>query len=435
VERYRRGEDVQYNEFLAHIYQKYSGNVKLGLERMQELWKALGQPQMELRGFHIAGTNGKGSVCASLEALCLALGAGVGLNTSPHLINYTERFRIDGQELDFQEVLACFTEHERLFEECEASFFEITTALAILLFRKHDVKHTILEVGLGGRLDATNLWIPDITAITSIGLDHIKTLGNSLELIAREKAGIIKEGVPLVLGKLDESPRAEILAVAEAKAAPVHLYGRDIIVSDIKLSPLGTEWNYEFRDYRFPALRANLIGAHQAHNVSLALTAFLLYLEKIGLKADEDVIRNALSRINWQGRMQVIHHEPAFILDGAHNVQGITALMDSLEQIYPKRKVIFVLSILADKDYREMIHLICSKANLIYVAQNESDRAATVEAQMQAISKFPVQAIPCSSVKEAYLQAMQEAGPDEVIIGGGSLYTVGEILKASEGKE
>ena len=422
---------MQYNEFLEHIYKKYSGNVKLGLERMQELWNALGQPQQSLKGFHIAGTNGKGSVCASLEALCLSLEGSVGLNTSPHLINYTERFRIDGRELDFQEVLECFTEYEQLFEACEASFFEITTALAILLFQKHDVKHTVLEVGLGGRLDATNLWIPDVTAITSIGLDHVKTLGNTLELIAREKAGIIKEGIPLVLGKLDSSPKAEILAVAEAKTAPVFQYGKDIFITDVKLSPLGTVWNYEFQGYFFKELRANLIGAHQAHNISLALTAFLLYLEKMGLSHSEAGIRTALSRINWQGRMQVIHHEPAFILDGAHNVQGITALMESLEQIYPERKVKFVLSILADKDYREMIHLVCSKAELIYVAQNESDRAATVEAQMKAISLFPVKAIACSSVKEAYLQARQEAAPTDVIVGGGSLYTVGEILKAS----
>ncbi|MEF3694415.1 MAG: folylpolyglutamate synthase/dihydrofolate synthase family protein [Candidatus Cloacimonadota bacterium] len=422
---------MQYNEFLEHIYRKYSGNVKLGLERMQELWKALGQPQEGLRGFHIAGTNGKGSVCASLEALCRTLEGNVGLNTSPHLINYTERFRIDGRDLDFEEVLACFTEHEQLFEACDASFFEITTALAILLFRKHEVKHTVLEVGLGGRLDATNLWIPDITAITSIGLDHVKTLGNTLELIAREKAGIIKEGVPLVLGKLDDSPKAVIQEMAEAKSVPVYQYGKDIMVTDLKLSPLGTEWNYEFKQHRFRGLRANLIGAHQAHNVSLALTSFILYLEKLDLELSEESLRHALARINWQGRMQVIHHEPAFILDGAHNVQGITALMESLEQIYPGRKVKFVLSILADKDYSEMIHLVCSKASQIYVAQNHSERAATVEAQMKAIARYEVPATACADVPSAYRQALAEAASGDVIIGGGSLYTVGEILKAS----
>ncbi len=422
---------MQYREFLDHIYQKYSGNVKLELDRMQGVLSDLGNPQNDLRGFHIAGTNGKGSVCASLEALCLELDPNVGLNTSPHLINYTERFRIGGRDIPFEDILDCFNRHESIFEKWDASFFEITTSIAFLLFSERKLRHNVIEVGLGGRLDATNLWTPDITAITTIGLDHIKTLGGTLEIIAREKAGIIKPEIPVVLGSIPSSPRSEIVSIAHDRNAPIYQYDKDYTVSNVKLAIDGTSWDYSFQKYDFKSLKANLIGKHQADNISIAVTAFILYLQKLGLPVDEALIRHALGKINWQGRMQVINRQPAVILDGAHNVQGITALIESLEQIYPEKKVKFVLSILADKNYSEMIRLICSKAGLIYIAQNESDRAATVAEQAREVSLHNVPYKEASSVQQAYLMALEEADPDDLIVGGGSLYTVGEILALS----
>ena len=423
---------MQYREFLDHIYQKYSGNVKLELDRMQGVLGDLGNPQDDLRGFHIAGTNGKGSVCASLEALCLELSPKVGLNTSPHLINYTERFRVGGREIPFEEILDCFNRYEPIFEKWDASFFEVTTSIAFLRFSERRLTHNVIEVGLGGRLDATNLWTPDITAITTIGLDHIKTLGGTLEIIAREKAGIIKPGIPVVLGNIPESPLGEILAIARERKAPIYQYDKDYSVSNIRLGIEGTTWDYSFQTYNFQSLKANLIGRHQADNISIAITAFILYLQKLGLAVDEALIRNAIGKINWQGRMQVINRKPAVILDGAHNVQGITALIESLEQIYPGKKVKFVLSILADKNYSEMIRLICSKAGLIYIAQNESDRAATVAEQTREVSLHSIPHKAAASVREAYLMALDEADPDDLIVGGGSLYTVGEILALSK---
>ncbi|HRX76959.1 MAG TPA: Mur ligase family protein, partial [Candidatus Cloacimonadota bacterium] len=216
---------MQYQEFLDHIYQRYSGNVKLELGRMEGLLKDMGSPQDKLRGFHVAGTNGKGSVCAALEALALAHNCRTGLNTSPHLINYTERFRLDGKEVDIESILKLFNEFEELFNKWEASFFEITTAIAFMLFARACPDVAVMEVGLGGRLDATNLFYPDVTAISTIGLDHIKTLGNNLEIIASEKAGIIKAHTPLVLGDIEESPLYVILEKALAKAAPVYQFG------------------------------------------------------------------------------------------------------------------------------------------------------------------------------------------------------------------
>ena len=421
---------MQYQEFLDHIYQKYSGNVKLELNRMQGLAADLDNPENRLRGFHVGGTNGKGSVCASLEALCLANGLSTGLNTSPHLINYTERFRINGLELNFQEILESFQRHEKLFEKWDASFFEITTAIAFCIFAERNLDIAIMEVGLGGRLDATNIFSPEVAVITNIGLDHVKTLGGTLELIAAEKAGIIKPGIPLVIGDMEDSPRDIIEGVAMAKKAPVFRFGKDWTARINSDDADGISFDYSFGRYVYKNLQANLIGDHQAVNLGCAITAFLLYAEKSRLSLSECAIRKALLNINWPGRMQLLSRNPVLIVDGAHNVHGIKALKRSLDKIYPNRKLKFLLSILADKDYSEMIHLICSLASHIYVAQNQSDRAASVEAQSAEVNKHQVPCTVCDSVAAALSLALSEATENDILVAGGSLYTVGEVLQA-----
>lgn len=423
---------MQYQEFLTHIYQKYSGNVKLGLERMQGLLEDMGHPEGTMSGFHVAGTNGKGSVCAALEALALAHGLSTGLNTSPHLIDYTERFRYNGVELDFREILAAFQANEEHFVKWDASFFEITTAIAFYIFanRKPDV--AVIEVGLGGRLDATNLFSPNVSAITTIGLDHIKTLGGTVELIAAEKAGIIKEGIPLVLGDITASPKQVILNVAAEKQIPVYQYGRDFHSQAVADDIFGLTFDYSFNGIDIPGIRANLIGEHQAVNMATAITCFALYARQKDIILDPQAVRHAIANVRWQGRMQVLSHNPPVIIDGAHNVQGITALLETTRRVFPERKPVFVISILADKDYSEMVHLICSAASRIYVARNESDRAASVEDQMAEVAKHDVPAIACQSVADAYAQAVASLRGDDVLICGGSLYTVGEVLKAQQ---
>jgi len=421
---------MNYQEFLDHIYKKYSANVKLELDRMIGLLADMGSPQERLSGFHVAGTNGKGSVCATLEALALAHGLSTGLNTSPHLIDYTERFRINGLELPFQRVLDTFLRYEAIFEKWEASFFEISTALAFAIFAEEGLDCAIIEVGLGGRLDATNLFTPDVAAITTIGLDHVKTLGGTVELIAAEKAGIIKPGVPLVLGQITDSPREVILRVASAKQAPVILFGQDYHSVAGRDDIAGLCFDFSYGDYQYKDLHANLMGEHQAVNLATALTAFIRYAGLKGIAVKEDAVRHALLNINWKGRMQVLSSRPAIILDGAHNLHGIEALVKTLDKAFPNTKARFLVSILADKDYSGMIELICSRAAKIYVAQNQSDRAASVEDQIAEVSKHGVPVVPSASVAEAYALAVSELGEDDVLVCGGSLYTVGEVLTA-----
>lgn len=421
-----------YKEFLEHIYQKYSGNVKLELDRMVGILAEMNHPERSYDGFHIAGTNGKGSVCATLEALSLSLGHKTGLNTSPHLIDYTERFRIDGEDLDFTEILRVYQDFEELFDRWDASFFEISTAIAFELFRQHQIKTAVIEVGLGGRLDATNLFLPDITAISTIGLDHIKTLGGTVELIAAEKAGIIKAGIPVVLGRIPASPLKVITDIAEMRNAPCYIADREYSVSIVENGIEGIVFNYTMGHYHFQKLHSILIGEHQANNVAIALTAFILYCEKKGIPVCEDTIRTAIKKIRWQGRMQLIHKQPYVILDGAHNVQGIQALIANLSIIFPSRRFRYVVSILADKDYRSMLHLLCKDAELVYIAQNGSDRAATIEQQSREVAKLGVPYKTAESVKAAYELALSEARADDILICGGSLYTVGEILSYSK---
>ncbi len=420
---------MQYQEFLRHIYQKYSGSVKLGLDRMQNVLAEMGDPQDRLHGFHVAGTNGKGSVCAALESIALHHGLSVGLNTSPHLIDYCERFRINGKDTAFQNILDLYHRFEQTFDRWDATFFEITTAIAFGMFLEASVQTAIIEVGVGGRLDATNLFVPDITAITSIGLDHVKTLGGTVELIAAEKAGIIKPSIPLILGSIDESPRQVILEIAQARNAPVQIIGRDFMVENVTPGKRGIRFDYRYGDMQIRHLQSNLHGLHQVNNLAIAITAFILYARRYAIPLSITKLRSALKSINWKGRMQILQRRPTLIIDGAHNVQGVTSLIQSLIQRYPRRKFVMIISILADKDYKTMIRLLCQHAKAVYIAQNGSDRAISIAEQVKQARRYLSNVHFAPTVAEVLSLALQKSSPRDIIIGGGSLYTVGEILE------
>jgi dihydrofolate synthase/folylpolyglutamate synthase len=421
---------MTYSEFLKYIYQRYSGNVKLGLERIYGILTDMGNPQDKLKGIHVAGTNGKGSVCATCEALALAHGLHTGLNTSPHLIDYCERFRIDGQNAAFSEVLELFHRLESIFTKWDASFFEITTAIAFQMLAEKHIQTAVIEVGLGGRLDATNLFTPEVSIITTIGLDHVKTLGSTMEKIAFEKAGIIKQEIPLVIGKIESSPLQVILEQAASKQAAVIRYNEDFTVDDIQLTQSGTVFSYKFRHYQFDCLQSNLLGRHQAVNISTALTAWLIYCERIGIIPDEQRIRFALSNINWMGRMQVLKSNPTVIVDGAHNLQGVQTFAKNLKELFPNRKLLFVVSILADKDYKRMLKALAPLAACFYISKNESDRAAEIDAQAKVVVALGCDCKTAPTVKEAFRLALSDANKDDIVIGAGSLYTVAEIISA-----
>ncbi|OQY38125.1 MAG: hypothetical protein B6226_04110, partial [Candidatus Cloacimonetes bacterium 4572_65] len=348
---------MDYQEFLDKLYQRYSGNVKLGLQRMFEILKEMDSPNLKMKGFHIAGTNGKGSTCAMLEALSLGNNLTTGLNTSPHLVNYTERFRINGKNITFEEIYNYYKEWEITFLKTEASFFEITTAIAFKLFFDKKVDTAIFEVGLGGRLDGTNPFIPTVSAITSISIDHKKSLGDNIPQIAFEKAGIIKKDIPVVLGKLTDEALEVIIKIADERGTTAYCYQEDYFVENIRLNDNGTLFDYRLpsEDITMKDVSVNLLGEHQAFNCGVALTSFILYLKLTKQEINLERIKESLNQVNWSGRMQIISRDPVTIIDGAHNDAGMEFLIKNMKAIFPKRRISFVLGILRDKPFREML--------------------------------------------------------------------------------
>ncbi len=421
---------MEYKDFLEKLYQRYSGNIKLGLQRMYQILAAMDNPHTKLQGLHIAGTNGKGSTCAMLEALCLANNLTTGLNTSPHLVNYTERFRINGITLNYETIYKEYQKWERTFTMTDASFFEITTAIAFRLFLDNKVDTSIFEVGLGGRLDGTNPFQSTVTAITSISIDHKKTLGDSIELIAAEKAGIIKKNVPIVISKLKASAKEVILKVAEEKFAPTYIYDQDYFVTNVRLTDHGTMFDYSLPELNidFKNMTVNLLGEHQSLNAGVALTSFLIYLQIRGISINEKLIRKGLAQVTWSGRMQIINLQPLTILDGAHNDAGMEFLIENINRIFPNRKKRFVLGILQDKPFKEMIQMASKIAAKLYLCQSHSQRAADVDLLAEVAESLNLDFEKIPDVYEAYQKAVKDADNDDIIIIGGSLYTISEVL-------
>ncbi|MCL2064535.1 MAG: bifunctional folylpolyglutamate synthase/dihydrofolate synthase [Candidatus Cloacimonetes bacterium] len=464
---------MDYKRFLEHIYIRHSPNVKLGLERMYDILEKMGNPEKKLKGIHIAGTNGKGSTAAISESLLLEYGHHTGLNTSPHLVDYTERFRVNGIDISSEELMALYGRYCKHFDDTEASFFEITTALAFKLFEDKKLDSAIMEVGLGGRLDGTNPFNATVSVITSISFDHTKTLGNTLEKIAFEKAGIIKKNVPVVIGDLPITALKVITKQAERINSPYFVYGKDFYIKNVVLTPEGTTFDYFFPKYNISQkfLKLNLIGKHQAKNAALALTAFFIYLDiinpvlynqekvlvsfpNIKYNNSEDSIniflQNALKKVKWQGRIQVLSSNPLVILDGAHNDEGVSTLVKTVKEMYPDYKYHFLVAILRDKQLDKMIKKICSVAETIYISKNPSDRAADIQEQVDVAiacnTKYFADDNLIESLKKclATVFPRQNSSPNEIetskadvfikemIVITGSLYTIAEILKVKD---
>jgi len=423
---------MNYQQFLDYVYQRHSGNVKLGLDRMLSILKEMGNPNLKMQGFHVAGTNGKGSTSAMLEALCRAYELTTGLNTSPHLVDYRERIRVNKNDIKLEQLIALYKKWEDVFENNEASFFEITTAMAFSHFYEEKVDTAVFEVGLGGRLDGTNPFKSSVGIITSVSYDHTKSLGSELSQIAYEKAGIIKENTPFAVGKMDEEARDVVLRIAEERNAPILLFDRDFKIENIHTDAEGTHFDYISDDVTIKQINTNLIGVHQASNAALAITAFITYLKQRDIVLNEELIRKALNNVIWQGRMQMIGREPYTFLDGAHNEEGVESLVQTIKQLFPDKKIIIVLAILRDKNLENIIKNICSISDKIFISKNQSTRAAELTEQADYVEKAGGNYEIIENVVDAFKQARKDANVDDVIIISGSLYTISEILKEKE---
>jgi dihydrofolate synthase/folylpolyglutamate synthase len=364
-----------------------------------------------------------------LSAILVRAGYQVGLYTSPHLVRFNERFRVNEQEIGDQEILDLFRRAREVVDEREPpTFFEMTTAMALSLFAEKQVDWTILEVGMGGRLDATNVIQPQITIISNVSLDHQEFLGATLTRIAREKAGIIKERVPLITAVRQPAALAVIKARCLELGAPCYRVGKQI-----RVRFLGERrFAYDGLDWRFENLHSPLAGRHQVLNATTALGG-LEVLERQGhvrLKAEH--IGEGLSKTRWSGRLEWLSRQPPILLDGAHNYAGMTALRQTLQEEYGYRRLIVVLGIMADKDLRGMLHKLTPLADHIILTRPRYERAAEPESILELAGGFSGFIELIRPVGAAMKRAEEVAGQEDLVLVTGSLYFIGEVKEIKE---
>ncbi|HEX5077028.1 MAG TPA: folylpolyglutamate synthase/dihydrofolate synthase family protein [Gemmatimonadaceae bacterium] len=336
-----------YREALDYLFARTTGKSKLGLERTAALLHEMGNPQERIRSLHIAGTNGKGSVCATLDTLLRAKGLRVGKYTSPHLVDFRERFLVNGRPVDEQFVVDFIQRWTPTVERIGATFFEATTAMAFDLFARENVDAAVVETGLGGRLDSTNVLRPLAAGVTSIGIDHTEYLGDTREEIAAEKAGIFKRGVPAVIGEPDPAIRSLLARLAtEHEASRILDVALDAVPDEVSVGAGGTTFTVTIGNER-GRVRTGLAGAHQASNASLALLMLNAAGGELSMTLGE--ARRALPGVRLPGRFQRVG---PYIFDVAHNPDGAAVLAETVDAVQPPTPRSAVLCVLADKDWR-----------------------------------------------------------------------------------
>jgi len=443
-------EPMNYREAWEYLDGLQFFKIKLRLESMAELLGRLGHPERDLRIIHVAGTNGKGSVAATITAILGAAGLKAGLYTSPHLGSVRERFRVGDEYIPREEFAREAGRIRAVLAEGQITYFEFTTALALLWFARRRADAVVLEVGLGGRLDATNVVTPLVSIITNVSMDHEQYLGTTLAEIAAEKSGIVKPGVPVVAGRLRPEAREVISDICARKKAPLHQLGRDFVAEGGSAAVAPAEWEYRGlagtggERPLWRGLPCVLAGAHQLDNGAVALAAVDL-LCRAGWPIAEEHVRRGLAQVRWPGRLEefwrdtggVVRDSPPesgsdgawrhYLLDGAHNPDGVEALCRHLEETAPRRlRLILVWAAMADKDLGRTLPIIAPLADRILLTRPASERAADPHALRALLPpEHRRKARVCPAVAEALETAAGEADAADLICVAGSLYLIG----------
>ncbi|HDZ83711.1 MAG TPA: bifunctional folylpolyglutamate synthase/dihydrofolate synthase [Nitrospirae bacterium] len=407
--------------------------MKLGLANTLEIMKILGEPQKSFQSIHIAGTNGKGSTATALSSILKECGFNVGLFTSPHLISFTERIRLNNIQISEQSVIALAEEIRGLIDGTglQPTFFEFVTAMAFHYFASENVDFGIIETGMGGRFDSTNVIAPDISIITNIGLDHCDFLGSSISDIAFEKAGIIKPKVPVITTSKDPDVVKQLSDIAAERGSGIHVYDRDFSGSLLSINDRHIEFNYtghkSYSNLSFP-----LSGRYQLFNACAAIRASELLMQK-GLSIPDRAISEGLSKVKLEGRFEYVSENPPIILDGAHNPEAISSLSASLGDLLPGKKIILVLGVMNDKDISGIIEPIIHNANSIILTKAAYERSASTQRLAETINslygpgiKGTAEISSTENVTEAINLARSRCDKNSVILITGSFYTTGE---------
>lgn len=417
----------EYSDTLAWLYGLEVERMDLKLDRTAAALRAVGAPQQRFPSIHVAGTNGKGSTAAFLHAILGAAGYRVGLFTSPHLIDFCERIRLGARRISPQEVVdGVAALRERLDPlGIRLTPFEMMTVLAFDAFARAEVDVAVVEVGLGGRLDATNVLTPLASVITGIGLDHQQYLGNRLADIAREKGGIIKPRVPVVLGPLDPDSRTILTGLARMSGSPAFIYGRDFRLEDEE--PTGDPAASAYRGPQFGRLmlRPGLAGRFQARNAALAVAC--LETVRPTFPVSPAQVRAGVQAVDWPGRLQVVSTRPLVILDGAHNAQAVDTLLSELPRLAAGRRLRFLFGAMHDKNWRPMLAAVERAAAEVVVTAIAQPRAEDPETLYAALSGT----VPARIVRgaaDAFRDVVGRAAADDAVVVCGSLFLVGEVL-------
>lgn len=421
---------MDYEATLEHLYRLERFGIKLGLDNIQRLLSLLGDPHRGLKALHVTGTNGKGSVCAYAASVLQEAGYRVGLYTSPHLVRFNERIQVDRSPISDDDVLRLWSGMQPAIQSMTAArsidhptFFEVTTAMAFQYFREHDVDVAVVEVGMGGRMDATNVVDGLVSVVTRVDLEHTEHLGKTVTRIAREKSGIIKPTSRVV------TVAQEALPIIEARCREIHA----------PLLVLGRDMHAERRAYdlhgqdvqvRGPfgelELRIPLLGSFQVENLAIAVGA-LTELRSSGFEVPDDAIRRGVGSVRWPGRLDLVREAPTVLVDGAHNRPATEALARALRELFPGRKFALVVGILNDKDLKGMATALGPLVSGVYAGRPNSPRAFDAEEVANAFRPF-TESVSSPTVRGALEAAMSAAVPGDIVLVTGSIYTAGEAF-------
>jgi dihydrofolate synthase/folylpolyglutamate synthase len=440
---------MSYRDTVQYLYNLQKHGIKFGLENITRLAALLDNPHEAFLSIHVAGTNGKGSTSAMISSVLQSAGFRTGLFTSPHLVSFTERIRVDSQEIEEHEVIDLTGEIREIVAQCSdfsPTFFEVVTAIALLYFKREQVDIAVLETGMGGRLDATNIIRPVVTVITTISYDHKEFLGNTLGEIAREKAGIIKSGVPVISSRQEPEAERVLKEIAQKEKAGISFYGHDFSSVLKQEETGGIRFDYrQGEELSLNDLFVPLPGGHQMENASVAIKAVDLCMQQLSAlkppgrensrrfcNITHQSIREGLNAVRWPGRLQLLHGVPPVVLDGAHNPSAASVLARSLEKTFLKKyqSIILVLGVMDDKDIRGIMEPLLSIASGIILTAPEYSRAAKpdkLERIARSLGYSNLTVVP--TVHQALDIAKKLAvsqGDDSLVVVTGSFYTIGE---------
>lgn len=421
-------EKSEYTQCLEAMYSLQRFGIILGLDTISGILSHLGNPHSSFKAIHVAGTNGKGSVASTLAFILHLAGFRTGLYTSPHLVRFNERICISNRPVSDEAVLESYKAVKNApRKERELTFFEFSTAMAFDIFAKEKTDWAVIETGMGGRLDATNLLNPELSVITNISLEHREYLGNTIEEITGEKGGIIKTNRPVVTGVKQESAAEVLRRIAAEKSAPLYRFGETFRVSP---EP-GGSFTYHGMWNTWTDMRTGLSGRYQIDNAALVLAACEILIQN-GVNISADHIRKGLLRNRWPGRLEVVCQSPQVVLDGAHNLEAARVLADYLSEQAENRRIIMVMGILDDKPYREMMHHLLPLCRKVIICQPKTGRAVSADKLASAAKEIIADTEIIPDVGQALAHAMKTASAEDMICVAGSLYVVGEAKEHLE---